>query len=291
MKKSGKTYIIVLKIFLSVLFSFCFSTGFTQNPEQTLTFAEEQLNQGNYLPANKALNRLMFFDNGLEYPEIFELFAYSYFQLNDYNNAWYYYDLAAIRSDKDSLRAEFTFMKVACRLYLKEYHEAMIDLMSFQGHLTENQRWQFNLLAGINSFYLMDYIQSEIHFRNCADSNSYLMVKSAFSDIKKVEKRFNPNKAKVMSIILPGSGQLYAGDLKNGINSFALVFGFIAVGLSVSSSIRFIDAAIIIFPWFQRYYMGGYQKASVITLEKQNAEKNKVLLSLIDQLSETQIHW
>jgi hypothetical protein len=53
----------------------------------------------------------------------------------------------------------------------------------------------------------------------------------------------------------------------------------------LSASIQFIDAAIIVFPWFQRYYMGGYQKAYTITLDKQKAKKSEVLAHLMVVLS------
>lgn len=288
MIKSGINCTAVWRILLPALFSFWVSAVVAQTSEQTLSFATKQIEAGNYSVAGKALSRLVFFDNGIEYPETFELLAETYFKQNDFSNAWHFYDLAAIRADNDSLRAEFTSLKAACRLYNKEYHAAMIDLMSYQGNSTESQQWQFDLLSGIASFYLYDYKNAETYFLRCADSSSASAVIESFRKIKQTEKRYNPRKARVMSFIIPGSGQLYAGDAKNGLNSFLLVTGFVAVGFGLATSIQFIDAAIIVFPWFQRYYMGGYQKAYAITLDKQNAVKSELLLGLMNKLSETE---
>lgn len=287
MKKSGSNCTAVWRILLPALFSFWVSVVVAQTSVQSLSFARAQIEAGNYSMAGKALSRLVFFDNGIEHPETFELLAETYFRQNDFSNAWHFYDLAAIRSDNDSMRAEFTSRKAACRLYKKEYHEAMIDLMSYQGNPSAAQEWQFDLLAGIASFYLYDYKNAEAYLLRCADSSSTQAVIESFRTIKQTEKRYNPRKARVMSFIIPGSGQLYAGDTKNGLNSFMLVTGFVAVGFGLATSIQFVDAAIIVFPWFQRYYMGGYQKAYTITLDKQNAVKSEELLMLINKLSDT----
>lgn len=227
----------------------------------------------------------MFFDNGIQHPETFQLLADSYFHLNEYSNAWNFYDLASIRTDNDSSRAEYAAMKAACRLYDKSYNEALIDLLSFQGNLTNEQQWKFNLLAGIATFYLNDYESAKEYLLKCADNTTTPVIDSGFTVIGQLGKRYNPKLARVMSIIFPGSGQIYAGDIKNGLNSFGLVSGLAATAAGLSASVQFIDAAIIVFPWFQRYYMGGYQKAYTITLEKQVARKNKVFAHLMFVLS------
>ncbi len=285
MTKSGNSYTVVWQILLLVLFSFQSVIVAAQSPAETLNFARGQIETGNYSLANKALNRLIFFDNGIQHPETFELLAESYFHLKEYSNAWNFYDLASIRTDNDSSRANFVAMKVACRLYEKLYNEALIDLMSFQGKITNEQQWQFDLLAGMASFYLEDYETARNYLLKCADTTITPVIDSGFTVIGHLEKRYNPRLARVMSIILPGSGQIYAGDIKNGLNSFGLVFGFAATAAGLSASIQFIDAAIIVFPWFQRYYMGGYQKAYTITLDKQKARKNEVLAHLMVVLS------
>ena len=285
MTKSGNSYTAVWQILLLALFSFQTVIVAAQSPGETLHFARGQIETGNYSLANKALNRLMFFDNGIQHPETFELLAESYFHMNDYSNAWNFYDLASIRTDHDSIRAEFAAMKAACRLYDKSYNEALIDLMSFQGKLTNEQQWQFNLLSGIATFYLNDYEAAKNYLLKCAGTTTSPVIDSGFTAIARLEKRYNPRMARVMSIIFPGSGQIYAGDIKNGLNSFGLVFGIAATTAGLSASIRFIDAAIIVFPWFQRYYMGGYQKAYTITLDKQKARKNEILAHLMVILS------
>jgi len=274
-------------LYLTILFSvFSFSVK-AQTPQQTIEFAKEQFRIGNHETAVKALNRLLFFSSDTFSSETFSLLANSYFQQKDYSNAYYYFDLASIQCENDSLRAEFTTMKVACRLYNREFHEAQIDILTYSGRLNPAQQWQFNLLSGITSFYLDDYNAARSFFLKCADTSnqqSFIAIETGFERFRKLERRYNPRMANLLSIILPGAGQMYSGDFRNGINSMALVAGLIFATVGLASSISFIDSAIIIFPWFQRYYTGGYQRASATAQEKQRAGKNEALGTLISSL-------
>ena len=74
---------------------------------------------------------------------------------------------------------------------------------------------------------------------------------------------------------LPGLGQFYAGDIKNGINS--LVINALFVGLFTYSFVTIspIDAYFSVLPWFQRYYKGGYTKAGIIAEQKVKKRRAK----------------
>jgi hypothetical protein len=90
-----------------------------------------------------------------------------------------------------------------------------------------------------------------------------------------------PKKARILSTILPGLGQLYAGDIKNGINSFILTGGLIVLGINTAINLTLLDALMTVAPWFQRYYMGGYNRAENIAAEKFKEKQNRVFLSIL----------
>ncbi len=79
----------------------------------------------------------------------------------------------------------------------------------------------------------------------------------------------NPKTARVLSMILPGAGQFYAGDIKNGLNSLLLNallgFWFVTTGLAYT----FVDAAATVTPWLFRYYGGGIRRAGEIVEKKE----------------------
>lgn len=269
---------------LSIVFSLGFLLAGGQNADQTMAFAREQISYGNYNEAKKALSRVLFFDNGVQYPETFGMLADLYFRQSDFENAWNFYDHASIVSGNDSLKAEFTLLKASCRLYSRDYNESLMDLMSYQGNISDHQQQQFDILFAITYFYLNDYEKSELHFKKSADSTLYNTIEQGFLDISRAGKRYNPRTARLLSIFLPGSGQMYAGDYKNGFNSLLLVSGFAVAGIGLSGIVRFYDAAIIVFPWFQRYYMGGYQKAYSITEARRQSVRNDILRQLIEEM-------
>ena len=81
-----------------------------------------------------------------------------------------------------------------------------------------------------------------------------------------------------LSMIFPGAGQFYAGDLKNGFNSLILNAGLLTWFVSYAFTYSTIDAAFTIGPWFYRYYLGGFQRAGkMVTIKKGKTVKPFVL--------------
>jgi len=91
-----------------------------------------------------------------------------------------------------------------------------------------------------------------------------------------------PKVAGVLSIVIPGSGQLYAGDYKNAVNSFLLVAVFAAIGTDMFIRYAWYDSLISVFPWFLRYYTGGYKNAMKIAEQKRTEKRNKRLNKIIE---------
>ena len=72
----------------------------------------------------------------------------------------------------------------------------------------------------------------------------------------------------MLSIILPGSGQVYSGDLKDGLNSLLLLSGLFYLGTSGS-----LINPVAIFPFFYRYYIGGILNAKQTAGEKRKEKQ------------------
>ena len=83
-------------------------------------------------------------------------------------------------------------------------------------------------------------------------------------------------------MIVPGSGQLYSGKLKSGINSFLLTGAALTAFAIINVRYSFIDAILGVFPYYQCYYTGG-----VINAQKMAENKNKMRkLECIKKLNE-----
>ena len=99
-------------------------------------------------------------------------------------------------------------------------------------------------------------------------------------------RRTNPAIPTTMSIIIPGLGQLYLGDLKSALNSFMLTSGFALLFIHTALEYSLIDAAASVLPWYQRYYQGGYENAGKIALKKREKKltyEYKKILGLITE--------
>jgi len=84
-----------------------------------------------------------------------------------------------------------------------------------------------------------------------------------------------------MSRIIPGSGQLYAGDIKNGLNSLLLTGGIALLGVHLYNQYSLFDAIMSAFPWFARYYKGGYHKAFEIAYQKRSIRRDRTYKQIL----------
>mgnify|MGYP000726682064 CR=1 FL=1 len=91
----------------------------------------------------------------------------------------------------------------------------------------------------------------------------------------------DPTAARIMSYILPGSGQMYAGDLFQGLNSL-LVTG-LAGALVVWALLEedYLDAVLAMFFVFQRFYFGSPYHARRLALEYNDNREGAVQRAIL----------
>ena len=87
-------------------------------------------------------------------------------------------------------------------------------------------------------------------------------------------------------MIIPGSGQIYAGDWRNGLNSLLLTGGLMTLGIYTISAAGFIDGIVMVGPWYQRYYTGGFKRAETSV----NALKKKVRYEVLQEMLRMSSH-
>jgi tetratricopeptide (TPR) repeat protein len=255
-----------------------------QSLEKTLSLANELYANKSYQNALEVYNRVLYFDtNQVFYSEIYPKIADSYFNTAQYYQANLYYDLAYVSSEDNVQKNEFLLQKISGYLILQEYDFADIDYLNVDStSLNATQTKRLTLLGAILKFSKADYAKSEEEFLKI--STDSLRVKALFEKNKKVSK-LSPEKAKTMSRIIPGLGQIYAGDWKNGLNSFVLTGGLLALGIRGTFINGPLDAAFAVLPWLQRYYKGGYAKAETIAFAKIQERRFKIYNQLLDNVS------
>jgi tetratricopeptide (TPR) repeat protein len=254
-----------------------------QNFEETLKFADYQFSSGKLTEASKTFQRALFFSEGRQNLYIFRKIAEISYLRMDYESAQKYYGLAYNLSDNDSLKTELLFDKASCQILNKNYQNALIDLFSVNDTSDVIQR-RLNFFLGTCYFGLEDFSRAEKYFESCTDLKDRKELAFLFSGKKLLSP--SPKKARIMSMILPGLGQTYSGDIKSGLNSLFLTSGLIALGIKISISYSPIDAIFAILPWYQRYYTGGYGKAEDIARKRLEQKRNSTytrILKLADR--------
>lgn len=94
------------------------------------------------------------------------------------------------------------------------------------------------------------------------------------------KKKYNRNLAELLSVFLPGAGQLYTGNYTQGIISLGwnALWGYLAVKAFAAD--RVFDGAMISSLLWLRFYAGGYQSAGSEADEKNTIIFNEALLYL-----------
>ena len=279
-----KLIIRYLNLCVLIVFSLLnFQKLTAQDFEETIDFADNQYKSGNLVTALKTYQRALFFSEGRRDFYLFSQIAEISFLNNDYETAREYFGLAYNQSDNDSLKNELLFKKAYCQILNRNFQPALIDLFTVNDTSSSVQK-RINFYLATCYFGLEDFNKAKTCFENCLSSNDTIELADLFAG--KYLLTPSPKKARIMSMILPGLGQFYSGDLKAGLNSLFLTTGLIAVGINIGIRYRPIDAIFSIMPWYQRYYTGGYGKAEEIAIKKRQLKRNKVYTEILKLIAE-----
>ncbi len=282
----GRNILVLGNALCKLVILFAFVEVQAQDLHQTLDFANELFSKKDYEGAANTYRRVIFFDKSDEYRKLcYRNIADCLYETENYDEAADYYELAYFQQKTDSAKAELIFKKVSCYLIDNNFQYAEVELFNLPENLNVEQKRRLTFYSAILHFSIGKFQDSENEFLSLTtDSLKQKNVRELFLKNEKISK-VNPKKAKVLSAILPGMGQLYAGDVKNGLNSFLLVGGILTWGVLASvGSPAPLDAFLTMMPWFQRYYMGGMKRAETITVNRIQQKRSKVYNQILDVL-------
>lgn len=245
-----------------ILFSsICFFSLRSQDIYRIREFADQQFQKGNLTVALKEYQRVLFFDAGHEFEVVYSDIADIYFKQKDYDQALIYYDFARRAIPGDSLRIEYSFKRIQCYFRQDNYFMALSDLYGLPGELSPHFEAKKNLYYAICHFGLNETDRSLEYFARIVDSTGADQIETLMASYEKVQNKYDPDRLEIMSIFLPGLGQLVAGDVKNGLNSILLLGGIAAYSFHTMRVYGILDGTLVLVTWFYRYYTGGHKKA------------------------------
>jgi len=278
-------YIILLSIIISSLF--VSEKLVAQNYQETLQFAFEQYDNENYAVALKTFKRLIFFNTDGDLLPLYIAAGNIAIHEKEYETAQFNFGLAYNIAESDSLKNELLFKKAYSQILSKKYQYAIIDLLAINDYDIITKQ-KLNFFLGTCYFGLEQFDRSKKYFENCLKPGS----KGAF-DILFTHKNLytpSPKKAKILSMILPGLGQFYVGSYKDGINSLALSLGLIIVGVRTATNSGVLFALVSVFPWYQRYYTGGFNKAERMSVLKRQNKRSDLYNKIIEIIEQKQLN-
>ena len=261
-----------MKNWIIYLISLLYAVTLTgQKREESFQIALRNFHLENYDLCIPYFKRVAFFESdnitNLNY------LAESYQKTKSYDNALVHYSLIYNLLSNDSLKNEVCFEMAKCYMLQDKHDYAEIEILNIKEHNNyfKSRKNYYLFLIYLNK---REFELSKNYFLNISEfSDSKInQVQSSFSHLEKKIRRTNPKVASVLSMLIPGSGQMFYGNFSSGINSLLLTTTALTVFTIISIRYSYIDAILSVFPYYQRYYIGG-----VINTINFAEEKNKLI--------------
>ncbi len=162
----------------------------------------------------------------------------------------------------DSLRDERRISIGVILIVSQKYSPAEFDLLrvsSFSKNPYLRQKALFFL--GVSHLYTFQWAKAQKAFHQYfSTSDKGEQVDSLLAEARHLKYK-SPLLAKWLSIFLPGMGQIYAGNWRNGLNALAINALTSYLLLDALIERRFQDALISHLSLFERYYRGNRHHA------------------------------
>jgi putative component of membrane protein insertase Oxa1/YidC/SpoIIIJ protein YidD/tetratricopeptide (TPR) repeat protein len=263
---SPKNLIFIILTFLTILSS----NGYSKNIDGIINFGDSLFNQQEYDAALNEYQRAFFFSLPCDKQALSNKIAGCYLVTKEFDRVCDYLDSALYYSVNDSEKVECTFHKIQCCILERNYGYALLKLNEVEPGLNSSLKSKKELLQGISYFCNEQYDKAFQTFDKVIDTTDtvkILQLSYLFNDLNKLKRPY-PAVATVMSILVPGSGQVYAGNLFAGINSILLLTGLTYLSFQVPI------LAVITIPFIYRYYMGGILHSNQYAKERKLQKKN-----------------
>ena len=192
----------------------------------------------------------------------------------------------------DSLLFKTQYALAATYYMQGNYQSANSELIQIKAFIQDSSLVQKStFLLRLTLVNLHEYKAAELQFELWANqlsisksvkSELFEELKTIF-DKKNLPKFKDPEKAKLLSMYLPGTGQFYAGYFWEGAANLSFQLAGLAIlGYGICST-YYITGGIVGLGIFQRFYKGGVKRSQFLA-EKRNFEDTKEFVSQIQLL-------
>ena len=257
-------------LFLCILLSAGYSTSFAE--QDPLVLADHFIELKNYDAAITEYKRFIFFHpDDIQVTEIYNQIGLAYRSQGLWQQAIGSMRNAVLNAITDEQKSEFQLDLAVTLIASKNYDLARLELIKVMLRNTSDTTYKRSLfLQAITYIYQYQWEEAR---KILKDYTTDELLNQLF------EKAMNlPHKstkvAKVLSAVIPGTGQMFAGKWGEGLNALGLnaVLGCVSVDAILKG--YYIDAALWTYFIFRRYYMGNLYRSET-AVETHNQEQSK----------------
>jgi uncharacterized protein len=239
-------------------------SSFSQDYATLIYNADTSFLKADYPLAEQGYRRALFFsgkeDKRKLNRKIAECLQWEYLP----EKAGFFCDTALFYAKDDTERTEDLLLKIRCLIMEKNFGYALMKLQELNTDSCRILDPEKNLLLGIAHLGCGNS-EKACHFLELAQDSTKTADPSRLSPLNKQGKRLNqpnPALATTMSIVFPGSGQIYDGHFWNGINSLGILTGLTLISYCVPT------LTPLTAPFIVRYYAGGIRRANLYAKSK-----------------------
>lgn len=244
-----------------------------------LKLADSLYDIGNYQEAVTEYKRYLFFHpESNNQSDIYHKIALCFRKGSDWDSAIFYLKLSANSASSDITRNQRKIDLAVTYTAKGDYSTSnflLVKITAFSKNKEVKQKAQ--LILTLNYIYTFQWKRAEEAFTNYVKLNPNISGGEHNRIIKLLRKAIqeplkSPNVAKWLSTFIPGLGQIYCGDWRNGINALLLNTTLIYWCLDLAGKRQFHDS-INVGLFSKRYYFGNRSHAIRIAKEKRR-QKN-----------------
>ncbi len=237
--------------------------------------ALEAIQNQNFSLAEKEIQRAIFFspdsckvDNLLIASDIFAASGKG-------DDAIFFLNSAYSQTLDGVKKEEIVLKKADLLIFEKKFQDAKICALQTSCNDDSLLVKKKYLRLAICEFCLENYIDSENYFKKITSEQKHEELNKIFFKTKRLKNPKN-KLASVLSII-PGLGQYYSSNFWQGIDSEIILGAFSGLFVIMQARYGTLSAFLAVFPWFQRYYVGGIKNAGRCAQLRREIKKNKML--------------
>lgn len=271
--------ILSLAIFLSQIFN---STSFAK--QDPLTLGDHFLNLNNYDAAITEYKRFIFFHpDDIRVAETYNQIGLAYRAQYLWQEAIISMRIAVLNANTDEQKSKFQLDLAVTLIASKNYDLARLELIKVMLRNTSDTTFKRSLfLQAVAHIYQYRWEEArEILKEYTTDASLDQLFEKAMNQPQKSTKL-----AKVLSAVIPGTGQMYAGNWGGGLNAFGLngALGYVAVDAIFKG--YYIDAALWTYFILRRYYMGNLYRSGTAAETYNQEQSQRVAEKILQRLQE-----